>query len=232
MFSQGHINNKVEQNFNLNVSASKGHLLSRGKCPFVCEVTVVFSTSVLYVLCRKSDINSSNARKTFLPLLKIVYKLPSLFMNLFFCFILSAWSCLASFCSHWAIIDGASFLLFLGMLFCEACSIAPAVSVAHGPPAAFDSFAVAGILWGTLPQLVLLAEWLCTIVGAAHTHTHARRMVHIQEWDSSERPLCQDLKWVFPSLFLPPSHFLSKILLSSPAKWLHLKDYQLYDFAF
>lgn len=121
-----------------------------------------------------SDINSYNARKTFLPLLKIVYKLPSLFMNLFFCFILSAWSCLASFCSHWAIIDGASFLLFLGMLFCEACSIAPAVSVAHGPPAAFDSFAVAGILWGTLPQLVLLAEWLCTVVGAAHMHTHAR----------------------------------------------------------
>ena len=70
-----------------------------------------------------SDINSYNARKTFLPLLKIVYKLPSLFMNLFFCFLLSAWSCWASFCSHWAVIDGAAFLLCLGVLVCAACCL-------------------------------------------------------------------------------------------------------------
>ena len=53
MFSQGHKNKKRKQCFDVSVSVPKDHLLSRGKRPLVCELTMVFSTRVLYVLSRK-----------------------------------------------------------------------------------------------------------------------------------------------------------------------------------
>ena len=53
MFSQGHKNKKWKQYFDGSVSVPKDHLLSRGKRPLVCELTMVFSTRVLYVLSRK-----------------------------------------------------------------------------------------------------------------------------------------------------------------------------------
>ena len=93
----------------------------------------------------------------------------------FFCFTLSVWSLLASFCSHWTILDGTSFCSFWGRLFCfKHADIIPAFSIVPGPHTVLDSFSTAGIPRGTLSQLVLLVEWLCTIVGATHTHTHAR----------------------------------------------------------
>lgn len=53
MFSQGHKNKKLKQCFDGSVSAPKDHPLSRGKRPLVYELTMIFSTRVLYVLSRK-----------------------------------------------------------------------------------------------------------------------------------------------------------------------------------
>ena len=130
-------------------------------------------------------------------------------MHFFFCFTLSVWSLLASFCSHWTILDGTSFCSFWGRLFCfKHADIIPAFSIVPGPHTVLDSFSTAGIPRGTLSQLVLLVEWLCTIVGATHTHTHTHthtcthpcRMRLTQKWNRLERPLFNHLKWVSLSL--------------------------------
>ena len=177
MFSQGHKNKKLKQCFDGSVSAPKDHPLSRGKRPLVYELTMIFSTRVLYVLSRKLlGHEQLQCWKDFPILAENCLWVAFFFMHFFFffCFTLSVWSLLASFCSHWTILDSASFCSFWGRLFCfKHADIIPAFSIVPGPHTVFDSFSTAGIPRGTLSQLVLLVEWLCTIVGATHTHMHA-----------------------------------------------------------
>ena len=133
--------------------------------------------SLMFYAGNCSDMNSYNVGKTFPSLLKIVYKLPSS-LWIFFCLTLSVWSLLTSFCLHWTILDAASFSSFWGRHFCfKHADIIPAFSILHGPHTVFDRFSTAGIPWGTLSQLVLLVEWLCTVVGTTQTHTHRHASV-------------------------------------------------------
>ena len=121
-------------------------------------------------------------------------------MHFFFCFTLSVWSLLASFCSHWTILDGTSFCSFWGRLFCfKHADIIPAFSIVPGPHTVLDSFSTAGIPRGTLSQLVLLVEWLCTIVGATHTHTHTHTHMHASMQDASYTEMESFRKTTFQS---------------------------------
>lgn len=155
-----------------------------------------------------SGLNSHSAGKTFPSLLKIVYRLPFSLCIFFFCFTLSVWSLLASFCSHWTSLDGAFFCSFWGRLFCfKHVGMIPVFSIVPGPLTVFDSFSTAGIPRGTLSQLVLLVEWLCTIVGATHTRTHAS----VQDGSYTEMESFRKTTFQSPQMSL--SLFLSLLLI-------------------
>lgn len=210
MFSQGHKHTKVKQCFDRNVSVPKDHLLSRGSHPLVCELTMVFSTRALYVLSRKLLwLEQSQCWKDFPILAENCLQVAFFFMHFFFsCFTLSVWSLLASFCSHWTSLDGAFFCSFWGRLFCfKHVDMIPVFSIVPGPLTVFDSFSTAGIPRGTLSQLVLLVEWLCTIVGATHTRTHAS----MQDGSYTETESFRKTTFQSPQMSL--SLFLSLLLI-------------------
>ena len=137
-----------------------------------------------------SDSDHCSAGRTFLPLLKIVFKPPPLFMEGFF---FSASHFQPGPPRHLSVHTGLLrmmhlFCSFWGMFLCfKHADVIPAFSVVHGPHAVFDSFSTAGTPWGTLSQLVLLVEWLCPVVGATHTHTRTRTRACIKEKSGAYR---------------------------------------------